>query len=74
MEAYLDAIEAPDEETRAAKLKEHARQVRTHILPPEAKNPSLTSQNADFVVLFLPGEVFYMAACGARSESDRGGG
>ena len=31
LEAYLEAIEAPDDETRAAKFKDHARQVRQHI-------------------------------------------
>jgi DNA recombination protein RmuC len=31
LEAYLEAIEAPDDETRAAKFKDHARQVRNHI-------------------------------------------
>jgi DNA recombination protein RmuC len=63
LSAYLEAIEARDEETRTAKLREHARQVRTHIA---ALNSKLYFRQFDpapeFVVLFLPGEVFFSAA------------
>jgi DNA recombination protein RmuC len=63
LEAYLEAIEAPDDELRAAKMKDHARQVRTHIAALGRK--SYFEQfdfTPEFVVLFLPGEVFFSAA------------
>jgi len=63
LEAYLEAIEAPDDETRAAKFKDHARQVRNHIASLGRK--SYFEQfdfTPEFVVLFLPGEVFFSAA------------
>ena len=63
LEAYLEAIEAPDDETRAAKSKDHARQVRNHIASLGRK--SYFEQfdfTPEFVVLFLPGEVFFSAA------------
>lgn len=63
LEAYLEAIEAPDDETRAAKLREHARQVRNHISILGKKSyAEQLDRSPDFVVLFLPGEVFYLAA------------
>jgi DNA recombination protein RmuC len=63
LEAYLEAIEAADDETRAAKFKDHARQVRNHIAALGRK--SYFEQfdfTPEFVVLFLPGEVFFSAA------------
>jgi DNA recombination protein RmuC len=63
LEAYLEAIEAPDDETRAAKFKDHARQVRNHIATLGRK--SYFEQfdfTPEFVVLFLPGEVFFSSA------------
>ncbi len=63
LEAYLEAIESPDEESRASKLREHARQVRNHISILGKKSyAEQLDHSPDFVVLFLPGEVFYLAA------------
>jgi len=63
LEAYLEAIEATDDAIRAAKFKDHARQVRNHITALGRK--AYFEQfdfTPEFVVLFLPGEVFFSAA------------
>ena len=64
MSAYMDAAEAPDETARSALLDQHARQVRKHIGDLAAKSYWSQFPNApDFVVMFLPGESFFSAAC-----------
>jgi len=63
LDAYLRALDAPDETARQNLLGEHARQVRAHILQLSAKNyfEKVTS-TPELVVMFLPGEMFFSAA------------
>jgi DNA recombination protein RmuC len=63
LEAFLDAQEAADEETRTIKLQAHARQVRDHMdrLGSKAYWEALASA-PEFVVMFLPGETLFTAA------------
>ncbi len=61
--AYLEALEAPTVEGRAACLDKHAAQVRAHIQKLAAKSYwEQFGTSPEYVVLFLPGEMFYSAA------------
>ncbi len=63
LSAYLEAIEAPDDATRALRLKDHAEQVRRHIRQLGEKQYWEQFPAApEFVVMFLPGEMFFSAA------------
>ena len=63
--AYLDASESNCEDAaRDLLLKKHARQVRDHMVKLGGKAYWNQFQPApDFVVMFLPGETFFSAAC-----------
>ena len=63
LDAYLAAIEAPDEEARRLALVRHAKQVRDHLKKLAAKSYWDQFENApEFVVLFLPSEAIFAAA------------
>ncbi|HEV3271927.1 MAG TPA: DNA recombination protein RmuC [Candidatus Methylacidiphilales bacterium] len=69
MEAYLQALQAPTEPERRAKLAEHARNVREHMKLLGTKAYWKQFQPApDFVVLFIPGESFFSAALELEPE------
>jgi DNA recombination protein RmuC len=62
--AYLDALEAEDADTRRTHLQSHARQVREHIARLGAKRYWQQFEPApEFVIMFLPDETFFRAAC-----------
>ncbi|MBA3554187.1 MAG: DNA recombination protein RmuC [Gemmatimonadales bacterium] len=63
--AYLDAVDGRlDDGARERLLREHARQVRDHMVALGGKAYWNQFQPApDFVVMFLPGETFFSAAC-----------
>jgi DNA recombination protein RmuC len=61
--AYLDAVETEDEVARDAKLRDHARQVRDHVVRLGNKTYWAHFQPApDLVIMFLPGEALLSTA------------
>jgi DNA recombination protein RmuC len=62
-DAFYESISTKDDEVRSARLKDHARLVRTHIGALSRKSYWESVQpTPEFVLLFLPGETFYSAA------------
>ena len=63
--AYLDAVDGNgDDGARERLLRDHARQVRDHMVQLGSKAYWHQFEPApDFVVMFLPGEAFFSTAC-----------
>jgi DNA recombination protein RmuC len=65
LDAYLHAVEAPDDATRKSSLQRHSRNVSERIK--ELASKAYWSQfesSPEFVILFIPGDQFLSAALG----------
>jgi len=63
VKSFLEAAETPDEALRQQKLKEHARNIRTHALGLAKRKYEKSFEDAiDLTVCFIPGDVYYFAA------------
>ncbi|MBE0656483.1 MAG: DNA recombination protein RmuC [Bryobacteraceae bacterium] len=69
LQSFLNSLDQNDEGARKAKVAEHAQQIRAHLakLGSKAYWDELAT-TPDFVVAFLPGEVFFSAALEADPE------
>jgi DNA recombination protein RmuC len=69
LDAYLEAVEAQDDDMRRASLVRHARQVEARIRELASKSYWEQFENSpDFAVLFLPGDQFLSAALAEKPE------
>ena len=63
LSAYLDAAQATDETTRAARLRDHASQVRQHIGQLARKAYwERFDESPEFIVMYLPNDALFEAA------------
>ena len=63
LDAYLDSLQIQGEQNQAARLRDHARQIRDHLSRLGQKSYWEQFQpTPEFVVMFLPGETFFSAA------------
>ena len=69
LEAYLEAIDAPTEELRAAALERHAQQLEARVRELAAKSYWAQFEHSpEFAVLFLPGDQFLSGALAKRPD------
>jgi DNA recombination protein RmuC len=63
LDAYLEAVDALDEESRRTALARHARVVRTHVRELAGRRYwERVEESPEFVILFIPGDQFLSAA------------
>ncbi len=69
LDAYLEALEAPSEESRQLALKRHAQQVEMRVRDLAAKSYwAQFERSPEFAVLFLPGDQFLAAALAEKPD------
>ena len=69
LEAFLDAQAATDPDSRAAKLRDHVRQVRDHVTKLGSKAYwDQVPSSPELVILFLPAEAILMSALEQDAE------
>ena len=63
LSAYLEALETSDEKIRKELLEKHAQQIRKHVsILANKKYWAQFEKSPEFVILFLPGEIFFSVA------------
>ncbi len=62
LNAFLEAAETDDEQRKAEALVRYARNVRTHVDQLSSKQYWKAAETPEFVVLFLPNEMFFATA------------
>ncbi len=63
LEAYLNSLDADDDESRQARLTDHARQLKDHVRKLGAKAyQDQFERGPEFTVMFLPSESIFYAA------------
>jgi DNA recombination protein RmuC len=69
LDAYLDAAQATDEARRAARLRDHAQQVRHHVQQLARKTYwESFDESAELIVLYLPNDAVFAAALDHDAE------
>lgn len=63
LSAYMEALESDNDDDKVKHLKSHAKHVRSHCVGLGNKDySSKFDDSPDFVIMFLPGEVFFSSA------------
>ena len=62
LSAYVDYVNATDDDTRSDALRRHLLSVRKHVDELASKNYQSIKDSADFVMMFIPNEPAYMLA------------
>ncbi|MCB2097336.1 MAG: DNA recombination protein RmuC [Parvularculaceae bacterium] len=67
--AYLDAVEATDDDARARHLSRHSDDIWSHVKTLSARDYAASLRDSlDVVVMFIPGENYFAAACEMRPQ------